>query len=84
MLALAPRLVATLMGDDATKAPLGPEVWGDTECVLPDASSARWRDILTDRVIEPGVRDDKRLLRVADVFVDLPLALLIEEPDDGS
>ena len=84
VLALAPRLVATLMGDDATKAPIGPEVWGDTEWVLPDVSSSRWRDILTDRIIESVIRDDKRLLRVADVFVDLPLALLIEEPDDGS
>jgi len=83
VVAVAPRLVAGMMGEDATIPPVGPDVWGDTELALPDAAPTLWRDLLTDRVVEPGVLDDRRSLRLADVFVDLPLALLIEEPPAG-
>src|SRR5262249_9386476 len=57
VLAVAPRLVAPLMGDDATRPPVGPDVWGDTEVLLPDAAPTRWRDLLTDRTFEPSSRD---------------------------
>lgn len=84
VVAVVPRLVASLMGDDAATAPVGPETWGDTELILHDAAPSRWREMLTDRVVEPIVSDEKRALRLADLFVDLPLALLVEEPAGGA
>jgi (1->4)-alpha-D-glucan 1-alpha-D-glucosylmutase len=79
-LAVAPRLVTPLMGDDATRPPVGPDVWGETELLLPDSAPARWRNLLTDQVVSATPPDDRRALRLADVFSDLPLALLVEEP----
>jgi maltooligosyltrehalose synthase len=79
-MAVAPRLVANLMGDDATRPPLGREVWGETEILLPDAAPPRWRNLLTDQVHEANASDDRRGLRVGDLFSDIPLALLVEEP----
>src|SRR5262249_40530454 len=77
--AVAPRLAAPLMGDAATRPPLGPDVWGDPEVPLPDAAPTRWRDLLTDRTFEPSPRDDRRAFRLADLFAELPLALLAAE-----
>ena len=37
----SPRLVAGLMGDDANRPPLGRDVWGDTQLVLPDSPRPR-------------------------------------------
>ncbi|MBV8610501.1 MAG: malto-oligosyltrehalose synthase, partial [Singulisphaera sp.] len=49
-IAVAPRLVAGLMGDDASRPPLGRDAWGETQLVLPDLASApRWRNLLTDQ-----------------------------------
>jgi hypothetical protein len=69
------------MGEDSTVAPVGPAAWGDTELLLPDAAPARWRDLLTDRVVAASPRDDRRALRVSDVFAQVPLALLVEDPE---
>ncbi len=78
IIAVAPRLVAPLMGDDAKRAPIGPEVWGETELVLPDAAPSRWRNLLTDEVVEATSSEDRRTLRLGQVFSAIPLALLIE------
>ncbi len=82
-LAVVPRLVVPLMGDDATNAPIGLDVWGQTELLLPDSAPTRWRNLLTDRFVEANVRDDRRTLRLADVFADVPLGLLVDEPEPG-
>ena len=80
VLVVAPRLVAGLMGPDALTPPLG-DAWGQTRLLLPDAPAPRrWRDLLTDAVVD--VRDDGGLpsLAVADLFRILPIALLVDVP----
>src|SRR6185312_11942587 len=81
----APRLVSKLMGDDSNRIPVGREAWGDTELVLPDqAAGSRWRNLLTDEMIEAKVTPERRSLELALAFQTVPLALLIaEEPDGG-
>ncbi len=81
VVAVAPRLVAGLMGDDSNRWPLGPNAWGETRLILPDpARSIRWRDLLTDRSILPiDSADGSIALDLADVFAVLPVALLIGE-----
>lgn len=75
---VAPRLVAPLMGDDGSTPPLG-DVWGDTDVAVPDTPSGRWRDLLTGRVI-PSVRGaDRRALQLSELFVHLPVALLVDD-----
>jgi (1->4)-alpha-D-glucan 1-alpha-D-glucosylmutase len=82
VIAAAPRLVAGLMGDEATRAPVGPDVWGDTELIAPDSAPTRWRNLLTDQVIE--VRNgDRRSILIGELFSDLPLALLVVESAEG-
>ncbi len=79
-LAVVPRLVAPLMGDDATRPPIGPEVWGATDLILPESAPSRWKNLLTDAVLEAKQVDDRRVLSLGDLFADVPLALLVEEP----
>jgi (1->4)-alpha-D-glucan 1-alpha-D-glucosylmutase len=81
-LVVVPRLVAGLMGPDATTPPLGDQAWGQTRLILPDAPvPRRWRDLLTDAVVE--VRDDGEAtsLPLADLFRVLPVALLVDAQD---
>jgi maltooligosyltrehalose synthase len=81
-MAVAPRLVARLMGEEATIPPIGRDVWADTKLVLPDLALApRWRNLLTDGTVKVQAADDRRALDLADVFQDVPFALLVEEPE---
>jgi (1->4)-alpha-D-glucan 1-alpha-D-glucosylmutase len=81
-LAVAPRLVAGWMGDDGSKPPIG-DVWADAELILPDFTPGRWRDLLTDRVVEARVRGDLRVIGVAEAFQTLPVALLVADGADA-
>ncbi|MDQ4135704.1 MAG: malto-oligosyltrehalose synthase, partial [Pseudomonadota bacterium] len=63
---VAPRLVASIADGEAM--PLG-GVWGDT--VLPLAPG-RWRNILTDAIVEPGERG----CDLGELFADFPIAIL--------
>jgi len=80
LLVLAPRLVAGLMGDDGGRAPVGREFWGDTEILIPEAAPSRWRNLLTDQVFEVQTGEDRRSLHVGDLFSEIPLAMLVDEP----
>ena len=73
VLAVASRLVGSLMGEDAAAWPTGP-AWGDATLALGDGGPARWRDLLTGEVVEGGG------LRLADLLGTLPVALLVGEP----
>ena len=79
VIASAPRLLAGLMGEDGGVEPLGPDVWGGTGLTVSDMQPGRWRDVLTDRVVE--TRANGRI-DLGDVFVSLPVAILASEPDD--
>ena len=74
-----PRLVATLAPDLAAP-PMGERVWNGTELVLDgNRGTARtYRHVLTDARVE--VRGDGAgTLRVADLFEDFPIAVLVPE-----
>ncbi len=78
-LIVAPRLVSSLMGQDATTPPVG-AVWDDTQLVLPDAAkAAHWRNVLTDERITPTEGPERRTLELANVFETLPIAWMIED-----
>jgi (1->4)-alpha-D-glucan 1-alpha-D-glucosylmutase len=80
VIAIAPRLVGSLMGPDATRAPLGNTVWGDTSLTLPALNwPARFRDLLTDCCLSPTDNRNGPTLKVADVFTLLPVALVVRE-----
>ncbi len=81
VLAVAPRLVAGLMGDEAMTAPIGRDVWGETRLILPDsAMPGRWRNLLTDQVVEVIQQPDGHwTLDIAAIFGIVPIALLVGE-----
>ncbi|GAC1448624.1 MAG: malto-oligosyltrehalose synthase [Isosphaeraceae bacterium] len=82
VLVVVPRLVAGLMGDDALHPPIGNAVWNETEVLLPDSSPSRWRNLLNDQVTAARISEDRRGLPLGDLFSDIPLALLLPEPDE--
>jgi (1->4)-alpha-D-glucan 1-alpha-D-glucosylmutase len=72
VIALAPRLVATLCHSGAA-LPLGPDVWGDTRVILPEnLSQAAYRNVLTGKTFSPAPE-----LSVAQVLQTVPAAILI-------
>jgi (1->4)-alpha-D-glucan 1-alpha-D-glucosylmutase len=84
VLAVVPRLVSRMMGPEASRSPLGPETWGDARLILPrETHPRRWRDLMTDRVIEARVHEGRQVLDLGSIFRDLPLAMLVSGPDEG-
>jgi (1->4)-alpha-D-glucan 1-alpha-D-glucosylmutase len=76
---VAPRLVYPMMGEEADRWPVGPDAWGDTSLLLPEGLSPRWRNLLTDEVVEVEHREGQAALSVASAFRTIPLALLVAE-----
>ena len=73
------------MGPDALTPPLGDQAWGETRLLLPDAPAPRrWRDLLTDAVVDVRTDGGPPSLAVADLFRVLPVALLVDAADDAS
>lgn len=70
---VVPRLPRTLSGE---LPPLGGAVWGDTALALHVQSARRYCDVLTGRTVDAVTRDGRRVLRLADVFAVLPVAVL--------
>ncbi len=82
VVAIAPRLVSGLMGDEALVMPIGREVWKDTRLIYPETPNIprRWRDLLSDRVIELQDGENGPTLPIGEVFEIAPFALLVDEP----
>jgi (1->4)-alpha-D-glucan 1-alpha-D-glucosylmutase len=73
---VVPRLVVGLTGKELVD-PIGPEVWGDTGLLLPDAEpGTRYRDVFSGETIRAAASDDRIMLPLAEVFAVLPFALL--------
>jgi (1->4)-alpha-D-glucan 1-alpha-D-glucosylmutase len=71
-----PRLVVGLVGKEL-RDPIGPEVWGDTRLLLPDAEpGTRYRDIFTGETVKVSASADGATMPLAGVFTDFPFALL--------
>ncbi|RUL86864.1 malto-oligosyltrehalose synthase [Tautonia sociabilis] len=77
---VVPRLAASLMGDDGTCLPVGPDVWQDTHLTLPDSGlPRRWRNLLTDEVVTLRDGDDRPTLPLAEIFRTIPFGLMVED-----
>jgi len=72
LIAVAPRLVAGLLGDSRQPA-VGARIWEDTRIVLPSAPSRPYRNVFT---AEPVLVEDGAML-LAHVLDSLPVALLL-------
>ena len=80
LLAVAPRLLAKLMGEDADITPLGRDVWCDTQLILPGSiKTDRWRDLLTDQTLTSTESPAGPVIDLANLFQVLPVALLVDE-----
>ncbi len=77
LLALAPRLVTPLLGDDASLR-IAPERWGDTTVRVPiPGVPQRWRDVLSGAAIEVGSDAAESSIRLSDALTTLPFAVLV-------
>lgn len=75
LIVAAPRLIAGLLDKDASRMPLGGEVWGDTVLTMPDnLGNLDFINILTDEEVA-GQRKKSGIYAV-DLFSRFPLALL--------
>jgi (1->4)-alpha-D-glucan 1-alpha-D-glucosylmutase len=70
---IAPRLPRTLFGESP---PLGDEAWGTTALTLGRDGAARYREVLTDRVVDALDCDGRRVLPLAVALAVLPVAVL--------
>src|SRR5439155_10280928 len=76
---IVPRLLTGLLPSPEKWPPPG-EIWQDT--VLPLSiveAKRRWRDVFTGEIVPADARSGQTAVRLADVFANLPVALLIAE-----
>jgi (1->4)-alpha-D-glucan 1-alpha-D-glucosylmutase len=78
---VVPRLIAGLVGE-SDRPPIGPEVWSDTEILLPQqARGARFHNIFTDETLEcdSGVSEEGAPCRlpVSTILRTFPVAVLV-------
>jgi (1->4)-alpha-D-glucan 1-alpha-D-glucosylmutase len=77
---VVPRLAAALMGEDASRTPLGREAWSDTEVLLPEqAAESRWCNLLTGETIAARPGGGRAAIDLAELFRVLPVAILAED-----
>jgi (1->4)-alpha-D-glucan 1-alpha-D-glucosylmutase len=69
---IVPRLISTLL-NDFDVPPIGPQVWQDTQILLPSRDSGKpYRNIFTGEVLEPGVQ-----MNVSQILSEFPVALCL-------
>jgi (1->4)-alpha-D-glucan 1-alpha-D-glucosylmutase len=81
-IAVVPRLVSRLGGK--LSFPLGGSAWGTSALVLPGSSPANWINVFTGESLSASVSRRKKRLPLADIFSNLPFALLKHIPDPQS
>jgi len=81
-IAVVPRLASKLGGE--TAFPLGKSAWGASSLVLPGSSPANWTNVFTGEALAASVSRRKKRLPLADIFSNLPFALLKHVPDSQS
>ncbi len=76
VVAVAPRLVAGLMGD-TLGPPVGKNVWEDTRIPVPSwRAGSRYRNILTGEELTTTSEEDRQMLLVGEILAHFPVALL--------
>ncbi len=75
-IAVAPRLVASMMGPEGDRPPVG-DVWESTSLIVPPSlASTRWSDRLSGASFEVNGSGKGRTLPLTALFAHLPVALL--------
>ncbi|MBZ5664524.1 MAG: malto-oligosyltrehalose synthase [Acidobacteriia bacterium] len=73
-----PRLCATLLGQNFS-SPCSDSLWSDTQLEIPDAKGAFYHDVFTGECLPLG-GNQQRLVTVARLLRDFPVAFLFSEP----
>jgi (1->4)-alpha-D-glucan 1-alpha-D-glucosylmutase len=74
-----PRLVAGLLPQDGA-VPLGPEVWQDSQFLLPAAvPGQRWHNLFTGEILTSRESQGRPSLAAAEVFASFPVALFLAQ-----
>ena len=80
VLAIAPRLYSSLLGDSGSQ-PLGNEVWADTAIELPrKLAAASLYNLLDGRTLPVQQHGDRRFIAVGAALAHFPVALLCAPP----
>jgi maltooligosyltrehalose synthase len=66
----------TRLTPDLSQLPLGASVWGDTAVVVPLTGVMSLRNVLTAREFQAGSAAESMNIPAAELFSDLPVALL--------
>ncbi len=80
-LAVAPRCCSQLVSPG--QAPLGPEVWGAEGLALPSGAPNVWENVLSGETIRTAAKGTETVLRLAEIFREVPVALLTGIGDPG-
>jgi (1->4)-alpha-D-glucan 1-alpha-D-glucosylmutase len=76
---IVPRFFTRLM-PEGSALPLGIETWGDSCLILPGvAAGQRWRNLFTDELLVTSEHQGQGCLRLAEVFANFPVALLLAQ-----
>ncbi len=75
-MAVVPRFTTRLV--DESRLPIGSEVWGETQIVLPKGAPKRWVNVFTDDGIDVGAENH---LSVGELLQKFPLGLLVRTDD---
>jgi (1->4)-alpha-D-glucan 1-alpha-D-glucosylmutase len=77
LLVIVPRLVASLLNEREIP-PIGPDVWGDTQLVLPSYSGpASYRNIFTGEVLTVAKNGESGTIGIAEILAKFPVAVLV-------
>jgi (1->4)-alpha-D-glucan 1-alpha-D-glucosylmutase len=83
VLAVVPRFTTQLL-PPTQFLPVGPEVWQETQLLLPAELSwgavQTYRNVLTGEQVQPVIQQDRAGILVADALRTCPVALLVAEP----
>jgi (1->4)-alpha-D-glucan 1-alpha-D-glucosylmutase len=78
VLVIVPRLVASLLNEREIP-PIGPEVWGDTQLVIPSYfQSADYRNAFTGEVLSLAKNGESGAIQIAEILAKFPVAVLVE------
>lgn len=76
---VVPRLTAKLINPQNFSAA---EVWQESALLLPHDAPIHWSNVFTGEKLEVGFSEDKKILPLASVFHEFPVALLESEQPD--
>jgi (1->4)-alpha-D-glucan 1-alpha-D-glucosylmutase len=77
LLVIVPRLVASLLNEREIP-PIGPDVWGDTQLVVPSRSGfANYRNAFTGEVLTPANNGESGTIGIAEILAKFPVAVLV-------